>query len=239
MDWIKKQKNILILLGGIIIGATLIVFLFDLLSIRLSDFSFENEKYSPYFPTLKVGIDENYPPYEYIENGIPKGYNIDIIRAAAYASEYNVEFNAKPWIETLNNIKTGQVDVLAGMYISSTRENTFSFSLPHTYISAGLFSKKDSHIQTLDDVIGKKVVVQEGDIMCDYLHAQGLDTTIIYAKAPEEMIQTLITDEADAALFSSIPQGQYYLDKYNIENIQIIDLDQPPQSYAFSALKEK
>ena len=223
MNWIRKQKNILLLLGGIITGAALMVILFDLLSIRVSNFSFENEKYSPDYPTLVVGIDENYPPYEYIENGIPMGYNVDIMRAAAHAAEYNVEFIAKPWTEILEDINSGKISALSGLYINEIRQKNYIFSAPHSYVSAGIFSRKNNPIESIDDLSGNVVIVQEGDVMDDFINQKGLDTKIIYAKYDEDMIQSLINDEADAALFSSMPQGQFNIEKYNTNDIQITD----------------
>jgi PAS domain S-box-containing protein len=237
MDWIRKQKNIILVIGGIITGAALIFLLFDALSIQPKDFTFENENYESNYPILIIGIDENYPPYEYDENGSHLGYNVDIMQAAAHSAGYRVEFISKPWTETLQDIQDGKIDALAGLYISDARKNDFVFSSPHSYVSSGLFSKKNSNIESLEDLNGKTVVVQEGDLMDDFLQEQNLNTTIIHSKYSEDMIQMVFNNNADAALYSSISQGQFYLSKLESHNIVVHDLDLPPQSYAFAALK--
>ncbi|HAD06015.1 MAG TPA: hypothetical protein DCE76_02535, partial [Anaerolineaceae bacterium] len=40
---------------------------------------------------LRVGGDQSYPPYEYLNNGIPTGFNVDLIRAVAAEMGYEVE----------------------------------------------------------------------------------------------------------------------------------------------------
>ncbi len=237
MILLRKYRYLALIIGGIIIGAASIFFLFDHLKQQTQFTQSQMPAYQPGNPTLVVGFDDSFPPYEYLKDGVPTGYNIEIMNAVARVSGYNVRYVGKAWGQILDDLNQGSVDVLSGMFVSETRKATYAFSTPHNYVSSGLFTLIDSDIQNLDDLKGKNVLVQDGDIMEDFVREQQLDVKVISVEDPDEVLRLLADGKADAALLSSISQGEYFKTSYGLTNLAIHNIDLPARAYAFSALK--
>ncbi len=71
-------------------------------------FVFENvcaEKLSP----LLIKGDNNYPPYEYLnEKNEPDGFNVDIIRAVAREMGFQIRIELDTWAQVRSEIETGK-----------------------------------------------------------------------------------------------------------------------------------
>lgn len=102
-------------------------------------------------PKLIVGGDHDNPPYEFLENGKPTGFNIELIRAVADVMGLDVEIRLGPWNQVRHDLEQGKLDMLAGMYYSDDRSRLVDFSVPHTMVSSGLFLRKDTPIRSFAD----------------------------------------------------------------------------------------
>ncbi|MGA2152686.1 MAG: transporter substrate-binding domain-containing protein, partial [Geobacteraceae bacterium] len=116
-------------------------------------------------PKIIVGGDQANPPYEFIENGKPTGFNIELIRAVSETLGFDVEFRLGPWSKVRQELEQGKIDALAGMYYSPQRSQRLDFSLPHTMVTPAIFVRQGSPIQSLEDIKGKEVIVQQGDVI--------------------------------------------------------------------------
>ncbi|MHB9094630.1 MAG: transporter substrate-binding domain-containing protein, partial [Eubacteriales bacterium] len=66
--------------------------------------------------TIRIAGDIHYPPYEYVdENGVFKGFNVDIMRAIAIELGLDIELKPMTWQEALIALETGKVDAIQGM----------------------------------------------------------------------------------------------------------------------------
>ncbi|MBN1830364.1 MAG: transporter substrate-binding domain-containing protein, partial [Deltaproteobacteria bacterium] len=97
---------------------------------------------------ITVSGDHDCPPYEFLENGKPTGFDIELMRAVADVMGFDAEFRLGPWNEVRKNLEQGRIDVLAGMYYSEDRSRLVDFSVPHTLVTSGLFVRKDSRIHS-------------------------------------------------------------------------------------------
>ena len=67
---------------------------------------------------LVVGGDHENPPFEFLEDGKPTGFNVELMRAVADAMGADVEFRLGPWGRVRKELEQGKLDALAGMYYS-------------------------------------------------------------------------------------------------------------------------
>ncbi len=188
-------------------------------------------------PKLIVGGDHDCPPYEFLENGEPTGFNIELMRAVADVMGFDVEFRLGPWINVRQDLEQGHIDALAGMYYSVDRSRLVDFSVPHTLVTSGLFVRKDSPIRSYADIQGKKIIVQEGDIIHDVLKRNGLASRIVTVTDPGQVLQLLASGKHDCALMPSRLQGEHYLKTFGLANIRIINTDLPHLKYCFAVRK--
>jgi PAS domain S-box-containing protein len=189
-------------------------------------------------PKLIVGGDHDYPPYEFLQNGKPTGFDIELMRAVADAMGFDVEFRLGPWNEVRENLEQGRIDALAGMYYSADRSRLVDFSVPHTLVTSGLFVRKDSRIRSYADIQGKEIIVQEGDILHDVLKRNGLASRIVTVTDPGEELKVLASGKHDCALMPSKLQGEHFIKTFGLANIRIINADLPRLQYCFAVRKE-
>ncbi|WP_245611490.1 transporter substrate-binding domain-containing protein [Methanolacinia paynteri] len=168
---------------------------------------------------LVVGADEYFPPYEYIDyNGRAAGFNIDIMNAVAEEMSLNISVQPGPWHEVRNDLESGKIDFISGMFYSEERDEVVNFSEPYISVSHAIFVREGSDISGPEDLKGKEIVVEEGDIMHDY--ALGLDSsnTIITTHNQSEALLLLASGKYDAALLSKL-HGEHLIMQYGIAGI--------------------
>ncbi len=163
-------------------------------------------------PTLLVRGDDSYPPYEFLdEHGHPSGFNIDLLRAVAEETNLNIEIDLGPWSKVREDFESGRVRILTGMFRSAKRGATAGFSDPCIIVSHSVFVRKGSHIRSLEDAAGMSVIVQESDIMHDYIMETGLTDRIVLVENQQEALDLLVQGEYDCALLAKGPALHHIL----------------------------
>jgi PAS domain S-box-containing protein len=188
-------------------------------------------------PKLIVGGDLGNPPHEYLENGKPTGFNVELVRAVAEVMGFDVDIRLVPWSRARHDLEQGKIDVLAGMYSSAERSRLVDFSVPHTMVSSGIFVRKDSPIRSFRDIRGKEIIVQAGNVFHDYLRENGLASRIIAVTDAEETLRLLASGKHDCAFMPSRLQGEYFVRKYGLTNLKVITTGLPPLRDCFAVHK--
>lgn len=188
-------------------------------------------------PKLIIGGDHNNPPYEFVENGKPTGFNIELIREVAEIMGFDVEIRLGPWSKVRQDLEQGKIDALAGMYYSAERSRLIDFSLPHTMVSSAIFVRKGSPIHSFEDIRDKSVIVQEHDVLHDFLIRNRLASRIVAVMDPDEQLRLLASGKHDCALMTSRLQGEYFAKKLKLTKIRVIDTNLPQLRYCFAVSK--
>lgn len=205
-----------------------------LIIIMTSFITFSNVK--EYGQTIIVGIDNNYPPYEYLISDVETGFNVDLIKAVAEVMNLNIEFKADIWDKIRSDLVTGDVDVLAGMYQSSERDKVVDFSTVHVKVAHAIFTRTSSPIHDMADAKDKIILVQNGDLMHDYLIENKITDRIIPVADQEEAIVLLSEGKADMAILNKF-QAYYFINKNEITNVKTVGQAIIQRDYCF-AVKE-
>ncbi len=180
--------------------------------------------------------DFNYPPYEFLDNGIPSGFNIDIFRAVAEAEGLEIRINLKGWADVLSDLKEGKCDVLLGMFFSKKRAKDFDFSVPHNVISHSIFVRKSSSISSRHELSNKEIIVQNGDIMHEYAKKHYPEAKIIPVVSQEDALRLLSSGKHDAALLGKL-QNLFIADRAGLKNVTTVDSAFAFGDYCFAVKK--
>jgi PAS domain S-box-containing protein/putative nucleotidyltransferase with HDIG domain len=182
---------------------------------------------------IRVGGDDSYPPFSYLENGEAKGFDNDLMRALAEVMGVDVEFHLSTWAEARQNLLDGKVDVIGGMAYSAERDALYDFTTPHAELYFDLFVRNNSSIKSINDISGKQIIVQAGGIMEDYLAKNGFTGEVIYADSPLAALQLLSIGKYDGALLNKM-QGYYFISENYLVNLRSTGafIDQRPYSIA-------
>ena len=114
---------------------------------------------------MVVATEDNYPPFEYVQDGQPAGLDHDLYKLLKeWATGIQVRQEILPWQGLLAGVTTGQFDVaLSAATISDQRAQQLSFAMPiaeatHYYMKR----KGDNRIQSIKDLSGLTVGTQQG-----------------------------------------------------------------------------
>ncbi len=182
---------------------------------------------------LKAQGDNSYPPYEYLENGIPTGFNVDIMQALAKELQFPVQIELDDWDIVRQRLEKGEIDMLMGMFYSPERDLSVDFSTPHIMVTNAIFSRKGSPLHSLEDLYGKEILVQKGDIMHDYALQEKLSSFIFPVTNPREALRELAKGKYDAALLARL-QGLQILHEEGFTNLTNIPIDVLPRKYCIA-----
>ncbi len=182
---------------------------------------------------LRVGGDQSYPPYEYLNNGIPTGFNVDLIRAVAAEMGYEVEITLGPWSEMRQGLLDGKYDLLMGMVPTAEREKDYDFSIPYTYITFDLFVPQNSNVRSLQDLEDKAVVVQAGGLMQEYLRETGFAGEIVLVQDIVNALRLVNEGAYPAALLNRL-QGQFLISELGLSNVRRVGTDVQSRKYCIA-----
>ncbi|OHD17070.1 MAG: hypothetical protein A2086_06210 [Spirochaetes bacterium GWD1_27_9] len=95
-----------------------------------------------------VIVFENYPPNTFIENNIPVGTELDIIKETLSLMNTTVEFKEFPWARCMAMVKNGDADGITPIFKTKERETFLFYPEEYTtYEINSLFKPKDSKIE--------------------------------------------------------------------------------------------
>lgn len=180
-----------------------------------------------------AGGDHDFPPFEFLENGKPAGFNVDLIRAVAEVVDLDLQIQLGSWSTVKRRLQQGEIDIVIGMVYAEHREKQFDFSVPHTMVFPALFVREDSPIHQFSDIQGKEIIVQKDDIMHDYLKRKGLASQIITVSTHPDALKLLVAGRYDGALLSSELHKYYIAAQTGFEKIREVGVNLPPQQYCF------
>lgn len=141
--------------------------------------------------TLVIGMSRMLPPLTYLnEQAQPVGLFVDIWRLWAEKTGTRIEFSANTWPETLNKLKSGEVDIHSGLFASEERDRWISYSQPLYQSSAALFYpvNRDA-VTSLKDLEGQPVGVIKQTHQEAYLRRQRPEITLVPFETTKQMIR--------------------------------------------------
>ena len=158
---------------------------------------------------LKVLIDYSSTDY-FIYKGNPMGFHYELLQHLAddlgVKLELTVNNNVEECIELLQN---GKYDLLAkNLTVTKDRKNKLNFIIPHSktkqvLVQRSKYKSKAKYINSLSDIVGKKLYVQSGTAFIPRLknlsNEIGKDINIktIKGKSEEELIALLSQGKID------------------------------------------
>lgn len=99
---------------------------------------------------LTIAINETSYPYHFLDkHGEADGLMADFWRLWAKKQQVDIKFVTLPWLETLSQVSSGEVDIHAGLSILESRKKLFAFSKPlfplygHLYVNVALTNIED------------------------------------------------------------------------------------------------
>ncbi|HAE92698.1 MAG TPA: hypothetical protein DCG60_08680 [Tissierella sp.] len=217
-----------------ILSIYLLIMIFIYSSIPISAAPLQNINEEP----LKIGGDNNYPPYEFLDdNNNFRGFNIDIIRAIAIELGLEIELIPNSWEDTMELLKDGEIDAVQGMTVTPERDKAYDFTQEIVMNSQNIFVLKNSSlIHNINDLSGKKVSIQSEDVSKE-ITRRIPNVTVIQKTNQLEALQSLLYGESDAYVGNRLT-GIYYVQALGLtESVKIVGEPLYSTKYAIAVKK--
>ena len=114
---------------------------------------------------LLVGTNAEFAPYSFIDNGNIVGFDIDIAHEVAKRLGKTITFKDMPFESLLPELQLGRIEIIAAG-ITPTQERAQKVLFTKPYVEGDklvvLTRRNTPLITSIDDLNGKKVVVNDG-----------------------------------------------------------------------------
>jgi len=162
---------------------------------------------------IKFGTSLDYPPFEFMENGQPKGFDIDLAHLIAKELGKTAVIEDKSFSSILAAINAEQIDAgIATITISPEREKNFDFSKAYYFENLSAVFMEKNPITSSSQLISKKVACQIGTTTELWLKKHVPEATIIAVDNNNQAIELLKAGHADIVLIDA-SQGKAFSDK--------------------------
>lgn len=103
---------------------------------------------------LRVGMDLTYPPFEMQDKaGKPDGVGVKLAEALAAHLGRPLKIVPMEFSGLIPALKTGNIDlIISSMTATDERRQSIAFSQPYAFTGLALLVRKDSDIQSIDDL---------------------------------------------------------------------------------------
>jgi polar amino acid transport system substrate-binding protein len=158
--------------------------------------------------------EDDFRPFEFMEDGVSKGYDNDLLAEVKKALPFEVKQQVLPWTGILPGVTTGKYDIaVTAVLVTDARKPTFEFSSPVAQSTTFYATKAGAGIKSAADLAGKTVGAQAGSAMLADLKAfdadlkakggPGLAKIVEYPSYPE-IYQDLAVGRLDAVANTEI-----------------------------------
>lgn len=199
------------------------------------------EDSSPTITRLVIGLDDQFPPMGFRdEKNELVGFDIDL--AKAVCDKLGIEAVPTPinWSSKEFELNGGKVDVLwNGLTITPARQETMLMSTAYIANAQVIVVGKDSGIQTLADLAGKVVALQDGSSADEaYAACAAAGTEKELVKAPENisLFSDLKIGRIDAVVIDKV-FGDYYIAENGEGKLTILEEQLADEEYGIAFKK--
>lgn len=173
-----------------------------------------------YVPNLKT-----FAPFNFNDNGVPKGYSIDYLNLMAKYMGVDIKFvGNKTWSEYLLMLKEGNLDIIPHIAENEERKMFVEFTdFEHITYTTGIAVKKDNTIDSMYNLKDKVIAVANNTFLHKYLQDKFPKQKLLLTESSSEALEIVSLGRADAAL-GSIPSLRFFIEKSRLNNIKIVNI---------------
>lgn len=174
-------------------------------------------------PLLTVANETDWPPFDYVDNGKPAGYSIDVIRLIAQKTGLQMKFiNGYSWEELMQQFQAGKIDIMPAMYVNDKRRRYTLFSKSYySQPSVIVVHKNNKDISNVKSLAGKRVAGIKGFSITSTMESIIPNVKIVPVNNILEGLKSVSLGNADA-MIDSIGTVSYTLEENYIPNVRII-----------------
>ncbi len=176
----------------------------------------------------KVGIDLNWAPFEFAENGEYKGLAVDLLKLAAKKVNLELKVVENPvWEEYFGMLERKEIDIISSLEKREELLDKMLFSSPHTIYQNMIITRDNGDFVTsVRDFKGKKIGIVQGyfgsvDRICNEQNGcNKSELKIVEYKNIKDLLIALSRGDVDICMETG-EAINYYTKKLGITNLKI------------------
>lgn len=191
------------------------------------------------YEEVKVGISENYAPYQFINNNKVSGIDADIINLILKTMEEPFTFIHDDWNNIIARYKFDtNITLITGMEITESRQQFTMFTTPLYERKSAIFVKKGSYLKNLNSLKGRVVTSDRDSTTEKSLKKLGMLSSyrLKNTQSKRESMKLLASDRVDAVIIP-LMVGYYFAREFNID-VEVIYIDPNTSPVALAVKKE-
>ncbi|MGL5354695.1 MAG: cysteine ABC transporter substrate-binding protein [Clostridium sp.] len=151
---------------------------------------------------IRIGVFSDKPPFGFVNaNGENDGYDVYIGKRLAkdlLGDESKVEFVLVEAANRVEYLESDKVDIiLANFTVTEERKQKVDFANPYMKVALGVVSK-DGKVQSVDDLKGKKLIVNKGTTAESYFTKNYPEIELLKYEQNTEAFEALKDGRGDA-----------------------------------------
>lgn len=163
-----------------------------------------------YAEKYTVGIDVSIPPFtSRDEQGLPSGFDVDILNAVAADQKISLEFIHAPFGELFPDLANGKYQILsAALKVNAERSEKAELTDSYAQSYRAILSRSDKIAKSAKELSGTKVAVQQGSSSHTKLTEAGVTTAKTYPSL-FEAFKAFMSGEVDYVVDDSVALDYY------------------------------
>mgnify|MGYP002798626267 FL=1 len=190
---------------------------------------------------LRMATNATFPPYEYYEGDEVVGIDPEIAAAIAEKLGMTLEINDMDFDPAIAAAQTGQADiVMEGLTVTDDRKEKINFTDSYATGVQVVIVPEDSDIQSVEDLEGKLIGVQQGttgDLYCSDTPENGgfgEENVQKFTSGPVA-VEALKNGQIDCVVIDNEPAKSYVSQN---EGLKILDTEYVTEEYAIGISKD-
>jgi ABC-type amino acid transport substrate-binding protein len=176
---------------------------------------------------ILVGSDLNFPPFEFIEDGEPTGFDVDLFNEIADRLGIEIEYQDANFDTIFTQLAAGEFDaIISGITITDERRQTIEFTDPYFAANQALVVTVDSDISGVDDLAEQDVGAQAGTTGLDYANENFTDSRIVEFPNYPAAFTALEAGQLDAVLADLPVAAEQVEGSDSLEIAEEVDTDE-------------
>lgn len=172
-------------------------------------------------PIVRVSNESDWPPFNFADNGVPKGFSVDYMNLVASKVGLSVDYITGPlWNDYLEMMKTGELDVMLNIVRTPEREKYLLFTEPYADNPNAILSKKTTLYRSLNELSGKTVAVTKGFFYEEILARDFQDINVLPLKDTHQTMIAVSVGTADAA-FGEMAVLNHLINEHFMNDVDI------------------
>ncbi len=166
----------------------------------------EEKKFVAGQPVLRVSNESDWPPIDFTQAGLPKGYSIDMVNLIAQMTGLKIQYtNGYSWPELVQLFQNGEIDVLHSVILT---QNNRTLGLPgNSYAQlpfAVATAESSSAITDLSQLNTKQLAIPAGWSIIPIIRARYPLIEIVETGSTLQALEMVLAGKATAALDNEV-----------------------------------